>query len=111
VGPLTSAEAAERGAREEWLLELAAAGRAVRMRVAGAERWCAVEDVARLRDALGAEPPPGVPEVFLEAVAAPYANPLIFLFLGGFLLALAMQRWQLPQRSSCISSGGSGRSQ
>jgi len=28
----------------------------------------------------------------------PYANPLIFLFLGGFLLGLAMQRWNLHRR-------------
>jgi sodium-dependent dicarboxylate transporter 2/3/5 len=30
--------------------------------------------------------------------AAPYANPLIFLFLGGFVIALAMQRWNLHRR-------------
>ncbi len=30
--------------------------------------------------------------------AAPYANPLIFLFLGGFLIALGMQRWDLHRR-------------
>ncbi|MFQ5677830.1 MAG: SLC13 family permease [Gemmatimonadota bacterium] len=30
--------------------------------------------------------------------AAPYANPVIFLFLGGFLIALAMQRWKLHRR-------------
>lgn len=30
--------------------------------------------------------------------AAPYANPVIFLFLGGFLLALAMERWGLHRR-------------
>ena len=29
---------------------------------------------------------------------APYANPLIFLFLGGFMIALAMQRWNLHRR-------------
>lgn len=30
--------------------------------------------------------------------AAPYAHPLIFLFLGGFLQALSMQRWGLDRR-------------
>ena len=30
--------------------------------------------------------------------AAPYGNELIFLFLGGFLLALSMQRWGLDRR-------------
>lgn len=34
----------------------------------------------------------------IRAAAAPYANPLIFLFLGGFILALAMQRWNLHRR-------------
>jgi sodium-dependent dicarboxylate transporter 2/3/5 len=33
-----------------------------------------------------------------EAAAAAYADPVIFLFLGGFLLAAAMQRWQLSRR-------------
>lgn len=32
-----------------------------------------------------------------QATAA-YANPLIYLFLGGFMIALAMQRWQLHRR-------------
>lgn len=30
--------------------------------------------------------------------AAPYANPLIFLFMGGFLIAVGMQRWELHRR-------------
>ncbi len=30
--------------------------------------------------------------------ATPYANPLIFLYMGGFMIALAMQRWGLHRR-------------
>lgn len=34
----------------------------------------------------------------IKQVAAPYANPMVFLFLGGFILALAMQRWGFHRR-------------
>jgi sodium-dependent dicarboxylate transporter 2/3/5 len=34
----------------------------------------------------------------VEGATTPYANPLIFLFLGGFLLAQAMQAWGLHRR-------------
>jgi sodium-dependent dicarboxylate transporter 2/3/5 len=34
----------------------------------------------------------------ISDVAAPYANPLIFLFLGGFIIGLAIQRFGLHQR-------------
>jgi sodium-dependent dicarboxylate transporter 2/3/5 len=34
----------------------------------------------------------------MEATGAPYANPIIFLFLGGFLLAASMERWGLHRR-------------
>jgi sodium-dependent dicarboxylate transporter 2/3/5 len=36
--------------------------------------------------------------VDIGTAAAPYANPLIFLFMGGFMIALAMQRWGLHTR-------------
>lgn len=34
----------------------------------------------------------------IKAAAAPYASPTIYLFMGGFMLALAMQRWNLHRR-------------
>lgn len=34
----------------------------------------------------------------IRETAAPYAHELIFLFMGGFVIALAMQRWGLHQR-------------
>ncbi|MDH4066869.1 MAG: SLC13 family permease [Acidobacteriota bacterium] len=34
----------------------------------------------------------------IQEAAAPFANPIIFLFLGGFLIALAMERWHLHKR-------------
>ena len=34
----------------------------------------------------------------IQEATSPYANPLIFLFLGGFMLALALERWNLHRR-------------
>ncbi|MEL7309641.1 MAG: SLC13 family permease, partial [Pseudomonadota bacterium] len=34
----------------------------------------------------------------IKGVASPYAHPLIFLFLGGFLISIAMERWGLHKR-------------
>lgn len=34
----------------------------------------------------------------VDAATSPYANPLIFLFLGGFLIALGIERWGLHRR-------------
>lgn len=34
----------------------------------------------------------------LEAAASGYANPVIFLFMGGFMLGLAIEKWNLHRR-------------
>ncbi|MGD9529633.1 MAG: DEAD/DEAH box helicase [Pseudonocardia sp.] len=74
VGDLTTAEAAERGVRPEWLTGLEAARRAIRVRIAGEERWLAIEDAGRVQDALGAPLPVGVPETFTEPVPDPLGD-------------------------------------
>ncbi|BBI63475.1 hypothetical protein HSBAA_47810 [Vreelandella sulfidaeris] len=33
-----------------------------------------------------------------NTVTAAYGNPIIFLFLGGFMIALAMEKWDLHKR-------------
>ena len=45
----------------------------------------------------------------LERVASPYANPLIFLFLGGFLIARAMEQSGLHRRLAITIIGWAGR--
>ncbi|MDX1637551.1 MAG: DASS family sodium-coupled anion symporter [Balneolaceae bacterium] len=36
--------------------------------------------------------------VAIGEATSPYANPLIFLFMGGFVIAIAMERWALHRR-------------
>lgn len=35
--------------------------------------------------------------------SAPYADPLIFLYLGGFIIALSMERWGLGKRTALLT--------
>ncbi|MFI1176361.1 ATP-dependent helicase [Streptomyces melanogenes] len=74
LGPLTGDELVARGADPGWAQELAAARRAIRVRVGGAEHWAAIEDAGRLRDALGTALPVGVPEAFTEPVKDPLGD-------------------------------------
>jgi ATP-dependent helicase Lhr and Lhr-like helicase len=74
VGDLTPAEAMRRGVTAAQLDELVAARRALVVRIAGHERYVAIEDAGRLRDALGTALPVGVPEVFTEPVADPLGD-------------------------------------
>ncbi|MGB7757666.1 MAG: DASS family sodium-coupled anion symporter, partial [Salinisphaera sp.] len=46
----------------------------------------------------------------IKEATAPYANPIIFLFLGGFTLGLAMQRWQLHRRIALLTLRAAGAS-
>ncbi|NEC65963.1 DEAD/DEAH box helicase [Streptomyces sp. SID9727] len=74
LGPLTDEELAERGAGSAWAKELESARRAIRVRIAGAAHWAAIEDAGRLRDALGTALPVGVPEAFTEPVKDPLGD-------------------------------------
>jgi len=38
----------------------------------------------------------------IREATAPYADPIIFLFIGGFMIALAMQRWDLHKRIALV---------
>ncbi|MCA9290240.1 MAG: DASS family sodium-coupled anion symporter [Phycisphaerales bacterium] len=41
----------------------------------------------------------------MARAAAPFADPVIFLFMGGFILALSMQRWGLDRRIALVTLG------
>ena len=81
-----------------FLRELEGGRRAVRVRIAGSERWIAIEDVARYRDGVGVAAPVGVPQAFL----APAAGALDGLLArwarthGPFLPADPARRWGMP---------------
>ena len=46
--------------------------------------------------------------VTVNGVGASYGNSIIFLFMGGFLLALAMQRWNLHRRIALLTVNAMG---
>ncbi len=101
LGPLTTAEVTRRSAdpvrATSWLAGLAAQRRVLDLRIAGEQRWAAIEDAGRLRDALGVALPPGVPDAF----AQPTADPLRDLVLrysrthGPFAAAAVAARYGL----------------
>ena len=78
LGPLTVGEIADRSAEpssvDGWVESLIAGRRAVETRVVGRDVLAAVEDVARLRDAIGVAPPPGVADSLLEPVLDPLGD-------------------------------------
>ncbi|MFI5491147.1 ATP-dependent helicase [Actinoplanes sp. NPDC051859] len=74
LGDLSPDELTARSVDPAWAEELAAARRAIRVRIAGEERWIGVEDAGRYRDALGVALPVGVPEAYLEPVTDPLGD-------------------------------------
>ncbi|SFM75943.1 ATP dependent helicase, Lhr family [Pseudonocardia ammonioxydans] len=74
VGDLSEDEGRARGVDPAWFAELERTRRALRVRIAGAERFIAIEDAGRIRDALGAALPVGVPEAFTEPVPDPLGD-------------------------------------
>lgn len=81
------------------VIELGAAGRVTAGLAAWMATWWLTEAIPVYATALlplavlpvtGARP--------LTETASAYAHPLIFLFLGGFLLALSLERWGLHRR-------------
>ncbi|MFV2085111.1 ATP-dependent helicase [Micromonospora sp. LOL_021] len=74
VGDLSDAELRARRVDPGWPAELSRARRALRVRIAGQERWIAVEDAARMRDALGVALPVGVAAAYLAPVADPLGD-------------------------------------
>ncbi|MFM9049436.1 MAG: DEAD/DEAH box helicase [Actinomycetota bacterium] len=74
IGPLDSDARAARGIPGGFVDDVLRQRRAVTVRIAGRDHLAAVEDAGRLRDALGAALPPGIPDAFLEVVADPLGD-------------------------------------
>jgi ATP-dependent helicase Lhr and Lhr-like helicase len=101
LGPLTAAEVELRASDPEqashWLARLAKQRRILDLRIAGEQRWAAIEDSGRLRDALGVALPPGVPDAFTEPVADPLRD-LVLRYArthGPFSAAAVAERYGL----------------
>ncbi|TFD08961.1 ATP-dependent helicase [Cryobacterium sp. TMT1-2-2] len=86
LGPLSTIEVAERMltpesqpaadplVADDALHALVDSRRAIRVSIGGQDRWAAVEDASRLRDALGVPLPIGVPAAFTESVKDPLGD-------------------------------------
>lgn len=104
LGPLSTRDVLARSAEgfdaiavEAGLHSLEAARRVIQVRVASEDRWAAVEDAARLRDALGMALPVGLPMAFLESVPDPLAD-LVARFArthGPFTVSTVAAWWGL----------------
>jgi ATP-dependent Lhr-like helicase len=102
LGDLTrdevAARLAEPPAAEEWLRALEGSRRSVALRIVGEERWVAIEDAARYRDAFGVALPVGVPAAFL-APAEAALDGLVARWARGhgpFHAVEPARRWAVP---------------
>ena len=96
-----------------WLLQAPAGMPPAAHMVAGLAAWMAVWWLtAVLPLAVTALLPlafmPLLTSLSVEQTARPYADPIIFLFLGGLFLAAATERWQLHRRLSLAVIGAVG---
>jgi len=93
-----AARIAEPVAAAEWLAALEGSRRAVVLRVAGGDRWIAIEDAARYRDAFGVSLPVGIPTAFLAPVPDALGG-LVARWArshGPFHAAETAGRWSVP---------------
>ena len=103
LGPLTEAEIAERSTASDigaWLEGLRATKRVLQVAYAGQTWWVAIEDIGRLRDAVGVAVPVGVPAGFTEEVADPLGE-LMGRYArtrGPFTTTQAAERFGLGRR-------------
>ena len=59
---------------DRWIDELVKSRRVLAVKIAGDDRYAAAGDAARLRDALGVNPPAGLPAAFLQQVDDPLGD-------------------------------------
>ena len=93
-----AARISEPAAAAEWLAALEGSRRAVVLRISGGDRWIAIEDAARYRDALGVALPVGIPTAFLAPVADAFGG-LVARWArnhGPFHAAETARRWSVP---------------
>lgn len=57
---------------------------------------------------LGIYGEPGATNDAIKRAAAPYADPSIFLFLGGFFIALSLEKWGLHRRFALLTLSAVG---
>ncbi|MYR06181.1 ATP-dependent helicase [Gordonia sp. SID5947] len=78
LGPLSTAEVAERyrgdASALDHLTDLHRTGQIISVNHGGRPLWAAIDDTARLRDALGVPAPMGIPAAYLEPVPDPVGD-------------------------------------